>query len=85
MDSLSTFLEWVVYFLAVFFVGGWVVGIRQATVSGEGATKGTVNTVGLWIISLGIVIVSDSSPYHLLWAYPLCMIVPCCSQDLLFP
>lgn len=78
-------LEWITYALAVFFLGGWILGIRRSSVTVEGATKGVINTVGLWLIALGVVVVGEISPFHLLWVYPLCMLIPMLFPSSLLP
>lgn len=62
---------YIVYGIGLLLAITWLIGIRTYTKSGKGVTMSTVNTTMLFIVSLIVIPVLKISPLHLLWMYPV--------------
>ena len=72
---MSQALSWIVIGVAALLVLTWIYGIRTHTLRGSPPTKMTVNTTMLWTACLVIVLTTKISPLHLLWLFPLSLII----------
>jgi len=68
-------IGYVVYVIGVLMAVSWLFGIRSYTARGVGATRMTVNTAMLFIVSLVVVPALSLSPFHLLWMFPASFIL----------
>ena len=77
-------LEIIIFIIGVLLTLSWIYGIRTNIKRGDGVTKGTVNITMLFIISLILVPILKISSLHLLWMFPVSMLIGFLSQAL-FP
>ena len=75
LEESMEILKYIFYALGVIVTVGWLYGIRVHTMTGEGVNKGTVNITMLFLISLILVPLLDISTFHLLWLFPLSVIL----------
>lgn len=69
------FLAYAVWVVAAVVAFGWGLGVRHYVRRGEGVQQGTVNTAMLLAVALVLVPILRVSPFHLLWAFPLSMLL----------
>ena len=72
---MPTYLEWLIQIVAVVVISIWIHRIRHYVLTGLGISPQTVVTTMLWVVSLIVVVLSDASPAHLLWLFPLIFIL----------
>ncbi len=65
--------DWVVIAVAVFFAGAWAFGLAF---SSRNRTGGNILTVILWWVALALVLVGSVASLHLLWVFPVALVVP---------
>lgn len=58
---------------AIFFAGGWGLGLA---LSPRNRTGGNIVTVCAWWVLVALALAEVFAPLHLLWAFPLALIVP---------
>lgn len=58
---------------AIFFAGGWGLGLA---LSPRNRTGGNITTVCAWWVLLALALSEVFAPLHLLWAFPLALIAP---------
>jgi hypothetical protein len=65
--------EYIVIGLAVFFAGGWGLGLA---LSPRNRTGGNIITVILWWVALSLALTGAFAPLHLLWIFPVALLLP---------
>jgi hypothetical protein len=69
-------MNWIEYGIvgvAAFFAGGWALGLA---LSARNRTGGNIITVATWWAILSAWFIGDFSAFHLLWAFPLALVLP---------
>ena len=69
------YFEILVYAVCMILTLIWLLGIRLHTKTREGVAQGTVNITMLFIVSLTLVPLLYLSPFHLIWMFPLAVVV----------
>jgi hypothetical protein len=54
---------------------GWGAEVRRHVRTGQGIQQGTVNTAMLFLLSVILVAVLRLSPFHLLWMFPVALLL----------
>lgn len=65
--------DWAIYVVAAFFAASWAFGL---VISARNRTGGNIATVLLWWMLLTSSWLAPFSPLHLLWAFPLALVLP---------
>lgn len=65
--------EYLIYGAAIFFTVSWGLGL---ILSPRNRTGGNIATVILWAIALALSLVGSFGSLHLLWIFPVCLVVP---------
>jgi len=68
-------IEYILILIALFATCIWLSEVRRAYKYGDWVTDQTCITIFLWIIILGYIVIFDESKLHLLWSYPLSIII----------
>lgn len=64
------YIGYIIYSVGVLIASSWFLGIRTSFKRNLGASKLTVNTTMLFIVSLVLIPSLSISPFHLLWLFP---------------
>lgn len=70
--------------VAIIMTLSWMYGIRSYVSKGQGLMMGTVNSTVLFIISIVVLLATQKSYLHLLWAFPASILLGTLSQTV-FP
>lgn len=68
-----TWYEYAVIAVALFFAGSWAFGL---VFSARNRTGGNIATVILWWVAIALVLAEAVAPIHLLWIFPVSLVVP---------
>lgn len=68
-------LAYIVYGVGIVLTVIWLLGIRVHTKTGQGVAATTVNITMLFIVSLALVPLLELSPFHLLWFFPVSVVL----------
>lgn len=60
---------------ACLFTLSWLYGIRYKMQMADRASQSTINTTFLYIVSIILVLIFSFSPLHLLWLFPLAVVL----------
>lgn len=69
------FLGYVIYAIGLLLAISWLFGIRMHIAEGKGVAMQTVNTTLLFFTSLALIPALNLSPLHLLWMYPVSLVI----------
>lgn len=71
--SDALWYEYIVIALAMYFAGGWALGLA---LSPRNRTGGNIVTVIVWWVGLTLVLAGTFAPLHLLWVFPVALLLP---------
>ncbi len=71
METINT----VIIIVACLFTLSWLYGIRYKMQMADRASQSTINSTFLYIVSIILVLIVGFSPLHLLWMFPLAVVI----------